>query len=265
MCNEHTVNFNPSRIISQVLGYTYGRSMKTALLLIVIVAIYLQFAYSHIYSYLTKYVAPSPSVTTFIFESNNNKYVALGDSLTYGVGTTNDSKTYPALFATRANLDLVNLGIPGATTDTILNLVPKTISLQPQIITLEIGVNDIHNHVQAKDFESKLDQIVKNLKQSNAEIYLLTVPNLGSPKILWFPYNVIFDLRTQEYNSVIKKIAKQYNIQVVDIYTPTKMNFNTQQLYAVDEFHPSEKGYILWADILYASYSNQHPTTKPTF
>ncbi len=185
-------------------------------------------------------------------------YVALGDSLTAGVGTNSYTESYPYLVAQQLassnNITLKDLGEAGFTSSNVkATLLAKAIANQPNIVTLLIGVNDIHDSVSAATFKENYQAIVATLQQqTKAKIYAISIPYLGSNQLMLPPYNYYYDLKTNQFNAIIQSIAKADGIPYIDIYAPSKSAFAaSDSFYAPDLFHPSAKGYALWATIIY--------------
>lgn len=187
------------------------------------------------------------------------KYTALGDSLTAGVGSADYRKTFPYLLAkqlsSKSPVALINLAFPGADAhDVLTSQLPKAISDQPEFISLLIGVNDIHNLRSKTDFERDYRQIVDGIIQkTTAKLVLINIPYLGQDALVWPPYNFLFDLRTRQFNSIIAGVAQEKKIRYIDVYH--LVSFNSPDLYSSDEFHPSEKGYLLLGDVINANYN----------
>ncbi|MBI2337651.1 SGNH/GDSL hydrolase family protein [Candidatus Daviesbacteria bacterium] len=230
--------------------------MNKLLAVFLIIAIYLIITYAYFYDFLgQKKLVPPPHETKILVGTNPNnpsiKYAALGDSLTAGVGVDNYHDSYPYLVAQKLssgqNVQLLNFSQSGATLKDVLTYqLPQTLSAEPDLITLLIGVNDIHNFKSSTEFEKNYTRIVKDLKKTNAKIYLLSIPYLGSSQITYFPYNLIWDFKTQQFNTVIKKISSDTNTAYIDLYYLTK----PAGFYSADQFHPSDKGYKLWSDTI---------------
>ncbi len=225
---------------------------KILLVLFFIAAVYLIWSYSYFYNFLGKTNLTAPSHETSVMIGNHNTqastYVALGDSLTAGVGVSDYQKSYPYLIAqklsSKNNVQLINLAHPGdMSQDVLINQTPQAEYLKPDLITLLIGVNDIHNLKSLREFEANYSKIVSSLKKSGARIYLFSIPYLGASKIVYPPYNLILDLRTKQFNRVIKKISIDYGVNYIDLYALSKsVNF-----YSPDQFHPGAQGYKEWA------------------
>lgn len=188
-------------------------------------------------------------------------YTALGDSLTAGVGVSKYEDSYPYRLAQTmsggSGVILRDRAYPGArTSDLIKDLLDTAINDQPDIITLLIGVNDVHGNVSKKIFTENYAEILRRLKtETKARIVAISIPYIGTDSLLLPPYNLYFKYRTVEYNKIIKKLAQENNIEYADLYTPTERMFANPALYSADSFHPSASGYRLWSEIIYADYN----------
>ncbi len=240
------------RIFCVILAYNKIK-MKKLLLIFLITSIYLNRSYAYFYDFLGKQnLAPPIHETEITFGyktgGNNINYVALGDSLTEGVGVSDYRNSYPYLIAqkmsTKFNVKLINLSHAGDTSKEVLtNQLPKILFQKPDLITILIGVNDIHNLKSLKEFEDNYTQIITSLKKTGAKLYVLSIPYLGSDKIVYFPYNLILELRTKQFNNVIKKVSITVGAEYIDLNALSK----SANFYSSDQFHPGEEGYKEWA------------------
>lgn len=230
------------------------------IILILIIAVYLNRTYSRIYEHNEKFLL-SPYKMTLINipklnSANKITYVSLGDSLSSGVGSNDYKKTLTYIFADnlskKTSVDFINLALSGATTsDLINNQLSKAIKLNPDYITLFIGTNDIHNLIPAKKFEENIDIILEKLtKETKAKIIVFNLPYLGSEDLITAPYNILFDSKTREFNVILENICTGKNITLIDLYTPTKEFSKKIDFYSEDGFHPSSEGYLLWGNLL---------------
>jgi hypothetical protein len=125
------------------------RRLSGLILLLVIMAVgfYLNRAYAHIYDEITMVNLTAPKYSTaYVLGSRataaDNIYVALGDSLTAGVGTNQYELSYPylvaqSLVARLGGITLENKAYPGArTVDVINNQLDEAITAQPKIVTI---------------------------------------------------------------------------------------------------------------------------------
>jgi lysophospholipase L1-like esterase len=149
---------------------------------------------------------------------------------------------------------LKDAAFPGAkTSDLKGDLLEQVIKDQPNVVTILIGVNDIHGLVGESEFKNNYEEILKRLtKETTAKIYIVNIPFIGGTDLLWLPYNFYFDYQTKQFNEIIQNLAESYNVKYIDLYSKTVEEFKKSgDHYAADSFHPSEKGYADWAKIIY--------------
>jgi len=233
-------------------------------ILAVVIGVYLNRAYAFIYSKFL--LIQPPAVRDYITEKTLTEksqlitYVAIGDSLTSGVGASSVSSTLPALLAEKIaatrgmEVNVKNLGVPGATSFEILTgSVIDAGQYNPDIITLFIGTNDMHNFVPLEKFKSNLTAAVKALQYSTkAKIYLINLPYLGASDLVLSPYDLYFDYELGQFNAIISQVAEDTSVQLIDLYDASKKAFkDDKNVYSLDRFHPSDKGYELWSEIIY--------------
>jgi lysophospholipase L1-like esterase len=159
-------------------------------------------------------------------------YVAIGDSLTEGVGDTNHAGGFVSILASSLSqqytrkVDEKNYGVSGETSTQILKRIKENKKIQKDLkdanfVTLTVGGNDIlkvvRNNVENlkvsnfdephESYEKRLTNIIKNIRKQNekAPIYILGVYN---PYYLNFPD--LTDLQTiiDQWNDVTKKVAE---------------------------------------------------------
>lgn len=233
--------------------------MKKWLIIIFIfglIGLYLNRTYAYFYNYISQNRLYPPIHQTMIIIGNNPssetlKYAALGDSLTEGLGVLDYKETFPYLFAqklsSRQNVETYIFARSGDISQDVLdNQLPEALTLKPDLVTLLIGTNDIHNSTSPTEFENNLTKIISSLKETGAKIYLFTIPYLGSDKLIYPPYNTIIDSETKQFNKIIDKVAKEYQVNLIDLYSLKKPS----DFYSQDNFHPSAKGYKSWAEAI---------------
>lgn len=232
--------------------------------ILILLSVYLNRSYSYIYDKIeTMGLSSSITQKTYVLGSPNMSsqkliYVPIGDSLTAGVGVESYEQSYPYQFAQKLikNNTQINLqpqAFPGARSKDILQtMLTDAIKIQPDIITLLIGVNDVHGNISKKDFADNYEIILQRLTQeTRAHIYVLNIPYIGAPHLILPPYNYYFDTRIQDFNTVIKDLSSKYKVSYIDLYTPTLKPSQEDSYYASDLFHPSSLGYTRWAQIIY--------------
>ena len=240
------------------------------LVFIVIAIIYFNRAYAYIYNHIDHESLKAPVRVSSYLVSNNKMasssltYVALGDSLTAGVGANKLEEAYPYLLAKyfAGNNYQINVKlrvVPGAKTRDLVNgLLPRVINDNPDIVTVLIGVNDIHGEISKSEFRKNYDEILSRLtKETKAKIYVVSIPYIGASNLLLPPYNYIFDSKTKDYNKIVLELSEKYGLKYIDLYTKTESLFKESgSHYSADFFHPSAEGYKIWSDLIYADITN---------
>lgn len=189
-------------------------------------------------------------------------YVSLGDSLTAGAGTTQNNESYPYLIAEKLAGDnqkimFKNFSYPGAKSQDLINdLLEPAIAAKPDIVTLLIGVNDIHNHISEDRFTRNYIYILERLsKETKAKIYIINIPFIGSNTAILPPLDRYFDNQTKKFNSIIKNLSANYHVKYIDLYSPSWYLLRKDgPIYSSDSFHPSAAGYAWWAQIIYDNF-----------
>jgi lysophospholipase L1-like esterase len=201
-------------------------------------------------SYLIGSAAASSSIT----------YVALGDSLTAGVGVDAYTSSYPYLLAKDiakggAAVTLDPYAVPGVRSQYVIdNFLEKAIARDPDIVTLFIGINDIHGNVPASVFRKHYATILEALSQkTDAKIYAINLPYIGTSGLINAPMRYYFAWRIATYNEIIKELAAEYGATYVDLYAAQLPHELDPSYYAADAFHPNALGYTVWSQRIYES------------
>jgi len=114
--------------------------------------------------------------------------VAFGDSLTAGLGVP-VAQTYPARLGERLRREgydykVVNAGVSGDTTAGGLRRVDWALRLKPDIVILELGVNDALRGQDLASVRANLEQIVTRFQEAGARVLVAGMrlpPNYGTP------------------------------------------------------------------------------------
>lgn len=255
----------PKFVLNKKRYFPFITAIIVTLAIIIGIGLPIHKSYAYFFNYLNSHHLSPVSQKVYNFGNNEAgtlNYVILGDSLMDGVGNIDPGSTLPAIFAghlqnQQKSGTLTKLAQAGATTkDVFNNQVPEAVEMYPDYIMVMIGTNDVHNPITNWEFKKNYEQMIDALNNNTrAEITIINIPYIGSDQILLPPWNTILDLRIQRFNQIIKEVADEKNIKVIDLYTPTKTQFiKTSDLYSEDEFHPSDKGYKLWADIILSQW-----------
>ncbi|WP_149475218.1 SGNH/GDSL hydrolase family protein [Oceanobacillus polygoni] len=207
--------------------------------------------------------------TIGFFSNQETKIVAIGDSLTQGVGDETEQGGYVGILDRTINdglqtADIINFGKRGNRTDQLLKRLDQEEIAQEiadsDLVLITIGANDIMKvarenimHLVIDDFvaekegyEMRIRQIFDKIIALNPEtdIYLVGFYN---PFKQYFKDIKEFDLIVGAWNTASSNIANEYEnitfIPTEDLFTVTTTN-----LFADDNFHPNYEGYYLMAE-----------------
>lgn len=181
-------------------------------------------------------------------------YVALGDSTGAGVGATEGGyvlRLFKRLEVARPGSTLINLCVSGATTaDVIYRQLDKGVAANPQLVTIGIGINDVGRNVSIDDFTTNYETILNAVRtRTSARIVVTNLPDISSaPRISQ-------DIRDQyrqqiiDFNKRVAEISSKHGAVVFDVYSITSSELpGHPEYFSPDGFHPSDKGYELWAE-----------------
>ena len=105
--------------------------------------------------------------------------LALGDSLTSGVGASADT-AYPAVLQRLTGWKVVNAGVPGDTSTQALARLPGLLQQhQPALVVVSIGGNDFLRRQGASTTRAQVRQICELVRASGAQVLLVAVPELS--------------------------------------------------------------------------------------
>lgn len=181
------------------------------------------------------------------------RYVALGDSYTIGTSVTEAERFPNQLVAKVPQLDLVaNLGVNGFTSRDLVEIeLPKLAALEPDVVTLLIGVNDVVQDVPVSTYEDNVVRILPELVTlvGADHIVVVTIPDYTVT-----PQGGAFGDRGQQSagiranNALMTQLATGFGITVVDIYDISLEAGTDRSLVASDGLHPSGIQYARWVE-----------------
>ncbi|SEK37548.1 Lysophospholipase L1 [Carnobacterium iners] len=217
--------------------------------------------------------------------------LAIGDSLTKGVGDSTKNGGYVPLVATQleetmgiASVITKNYGVTGERSDEILERIEQEKEIQKEIkkadiIILTAGGNDLietfkkeklkinqKSFVQPeKEYKKNLSTILKKIMKQNskAQIYVF---GLYNPFEAMFPEITEMKTILRTWNDDTKKVAEENNAtylslskifnnseqsSISNLTNPSDKTDKSALLYEEDLFHPNDKGYQMIADKLY--------------
>jgi lysophospholipase L1-like esterase len=232
-------------------------------IIFLLLGIYLNRSYAYFYDFQGQHFIGNPAYPQRILLDSDERFetkklTILGDSLMAGTGSTRIENSLAYLIgqnmAKGQKIELYNFAQPGVGVDDILNRqIPEATLSKPDYIILMIGTNDVHNRMSEDEFNNKFSLILDELRsQTEASITVVNIPYIGSNKILFRPWDNVLISKLEAFNKIIAAdVSGKMNIELVDLYTNSLSDFKeSSDLYAPDQFHPSDKGYNLWAEFI---------------
>lgn len=175
-------------------------------------------------------------------------YVAIGDSAAQGIGASRPAHSYVGFVAKaireqlasegdERQLRVVNLAVSGATVGLALEVqLPALAKLEPDIVTVCIGANDIASFDPAR-FERQYRELLDALP-SHAIVADL-------PTFYFLPA----ERKVRVANAIVRRLAAQRGLTVVPLHAATRRYglWGVSTQFAGDLFHPNDRGYRVWA------------------
>ena len=188
-------------------------------------------------------------------------YVALGDSTAEGIGATSPSTTYVAQIHRRLRslypgTRVVNLAKGGATSaDVVADQLERAVKLDPQLVTISIGPNDITTRVPVAEYERNVDAIFARLAaETRAVVVANLLPDLAvTPRFRAHEAKPTVARLTVEFNEALARQGRRHGVELVDLYGPSQAEVPARpELISRDGYHPSDAGYARWAELVWA-------------
>jgi len=169
--------------------------------------------------------------------------VALGDSITSGLGVTAD-EAYPALLGARLRREgyayrVVNAGVSGDTTAGGLRRVDWILRAEPEIVIVALGANDGLRGQRPETTRANLETIVGRLRAAGTRVLLAGMrapPNYG-------------EAFTREFAAVFPAVARRLNVALVPFLLDGVAA--DPRLNQPDGIHPNAAGHRMIAERLW--------------
>ena len=183
------------------------------------------------------------------------RYVALGDSYTIGTSVSSTESWPSQLVARVPALRLVaNLGVNGYTSGDVINDELSALpGLQPEFITLMIGVNDVVQGVPEAVYRSNIEEILDAALALVGADRLLCV---ATPDYTVTPQGGAFGSPDQQragiqrVNALLGAACAQRNVRFVPDIFEISRAATDPSLIAGDGLHPSRLQYARWVDAI---------------
>jgi lysophospholipase L1-like esterase len=185
------------------------------------------------------------------------RYVALGDSYTIGT-SVGIAERWPdqlvaALGPKPPTLELVaNLAVNGYTSRDVLDLeLPALAALEPEFVSVLIGVNDVVQGVPESTYRRNVDRILADLvgRLGPDRILVVTTPDYTvTPAGADYGDPGPQAARVRLFNEILAAIAASRGLRVVDVHELSLAAASDPSLVARDGLHPSGAQYARWVE-----------------
>lgn len=166
------------------------------------------------------------------YPSSGSDIIAYGDSLVWGQGA-DQRKDFVSLLSQKIGQPIINLGIPGQTTEEGLSRLAGLNIYHPKVVILLLGGNDYIKQVPIDDTFSNLAKIIEDLQHRGAIVLLLGVRG-----------GVLDDHFASRFDELHKQYSTAY---VSDVLAGLLGNEKLMS----DEIHPNDAGYQIIAARVY--------------
>ncbi|MDP9066899.1 MAG: SGNH/GDSL hydrolase family protein [Actinomycetota bacterium] len=186
-------------------------------------------------------------------------FVVMGDSTSAGIGAGDAEHAYPTLLAERLaeatgrRVRLTVLGVSGARVKDVLNdQLPQLGAVEPDIVFIGIGANDVTHFTDLADIQADMKQILEGVTRLGTEVVVAGAPDMRVAAWLQ-PLRYLTYLRGKQVAAAIEEVARAQRVPVVELAEETGHFFAEEPAahFSEDEFHPSALGYQRWADAIF--------------
>ncbi len=188
--------------------------------------------------------------------SNPVRLLVLGESTVAGVGAKDQKNSLTGQIAyalsrkTGKKILWRALGESGITakdaTETLIDRFPDE---KPDIVVIALGGNDVMRLRSRNRWASDLRTFIELCRKNypDAPILVTGIPPVGIfpalPRILRFVLGWNAKLLDRETSSLVTRLKDVYHVPIETLSTVQKK----EEIFASDGFHPSPKGYSIWA------------------
>lgn len=195
--------------------------------------------------------------------------IVMGDSLAFGLGADSYHDTPGAILSkylsenTGRRIKYKNIAKCGATSESLVEQTKVALTLNPHVVLMIIGTNDITHAKSTRTGIRHLTRSIEALKNAGAEVYLVPCVDISIVNSIGQPLRSILGLVSKKYAKLQTIKATELGAQVIG-YKPIKHHFICPTMFAVDRFHPSSKGYkIISEHIISCIGGNSEISSRP--
>lgn len=183
------------------------------------------------------------------------RLLLLGDSTAAGVGASTTAGSVggrlAAALATKRRVTLGSVAVAGARAADLPAQVSAALKERPDVVLILIGANDATHVTRLGTVGRLLDAAVRRLRAAGVAVVVAGCPDLGAARAFPQPLRAIAAARGRAVADRERAAAAAAGAAYVDLgrATGSAMRRDARTLSA-DRFHPSDRGYALWAQAL---------------
>lgn len=194
-------------------------------------------------------------------DSPELRFVVMGDSTSVGVGTDPEN-SFPWLLAEKLGASFrVKLFVVGRSSaraaDVAQVQLPQAISLEPDLLMMEIGANDATHLTSINKVTESIERVVEVTSKLEIVLVVAGPPNMGTTRAFAEPLRSLSGWSGQRVQRAIEAVVLPKAIPYIDLAAGTGDLFDRdpEKYYSKDMFHPGPDGYALWAEVMYTVVS----------
>ncbi|MBX3231206.1 MAG: SGNH/GDSL hydrolase family protein [Labilithrix sp.] len=185
-------------------------------------------------------------------ETGEIRYLALGDSLTQGVGASDESTgSFPARLAKKwrdegCEVELLNVGVSGYTAQQVVDdQLPQMADFKPTIVTFQAGANDIAHSVTLSAYRTAVKKVLTDTKATGARVIVLAQNE-------WFrspegkTYGSGLGEQRATFDAALIEEVEARDAEFVDMRAVYKRQADANA-WVEDGIHPTDDAYEEWA------------------
>ncbi|HEX4745207.1 MAG TPA: SGNH/GDSL hydrolase family protein [Candidatus Limnocylindria bacterium] len=187
-----------------------------------------------------------------------HRYLALGDSFTIGTGV-GPERSFPALLVERwrargIDVELTDPAVNGYTTDDLIEReLPLAARVEPTLVTLLVGANDLVRGSDRPRYAAQLRTILDGLAAAGvpaSAIHGLPQPDWSlAPAASRFGDPRDVRVRIEAFNAAMRDEVERAGGRYLDLFSEMRRQAEAGML-APDGLHPSAEALAEWAEWL---------------
>jgi lysophospholipase L1-like esterase len=189
------------------------------------------------------------------------KMALLGDSSAVGYGVDTVAETPGAQLASGLaegadrRVYLRSLAVVGAKTRDLAAQIDLALPMEPHVVVILIGANDVTHRILPSESVRLLEQGVRRLREAGVEVVVGTCPDLGTIEPIAPPLRQVartWSRRLAAGQAIAVVEAGGRTVSLGSILGP-EFSASPKLLFGPDQFHPSAVGYSSLASVMLPS------------